>query len=216
MDFINLVSKVKYEEKLSFDFDHKMVSMWLGKKQVCNRIRIFNNTLEHILAEKVGIISIYDCINNHLLIGSENLARYIGNFMWLFREYYDVEEAMYSSVDPTVARHRLEVLLQIMDAEFLDLPNLDVLLELDFTCDFKNLYESIANNLKLVLLELQNRQKKLSQLKREVLLNKVHRMERNFGISSEQFLNCFRDFLSFLKVLRQYRYYFWILGLLQF
>jgi exonuclease III len=41
-DIINLVRKVKYEDRMSFDFDHKMVSLWLGKNQTVNKIKIFN------------------------------------------------------------------------------------------------------------------------------------------------------------------------------
>ena len=111
-DIINVVRKVKYEERMSFDFDHKMVSLWLGKKQSVNKIKIFNGTLEHCLAEKIGIISIYDCINNHLTLRSEELARYIGNFMRGFQEYYDLERVMFNSVNPDICKQRYSYCLK--------------------------------------------------------------------------------------------------------
>jgi len=198
-DIINLVRKVKYEGKMSFDFDHKMVSLWLGKKKSGNKINVFNSTLDHVLAGKIGIISIYDCINNHLTHRSDELAGYIGNFMHMTQEYYDVEAAMYNSVNPDICKHRLTTLLERMDLELTGLPAIDGLLAMEFASDFKNLYESISSNLKLSLVELQNRQKEVSRLEREILLGKVQRMERNFGIESEQFsdaiskLNIFDD-----------------------
>ncbi len=90
-------------------------------------------------------------------------------------------------------------MLQNLDLELENLPAIDDLLEMDFNCDFKNLYESVANNLKLGLLELQNRQREVDRLEREILLGRVWRMEQNFGIESEQFydaisrLNLFDD-----------------------
>jgi len=64
---------------------------------------------------------------------------------------------------------------------------MNIILELEFSCDFKHLYEAIINNLRLSLVDLQNRGKKVKKSKREHLLNRVRRMESNFGIDSEQF-----------------------------
>jgi len=186
-EIINLVRKVKYEDRLSFDFDHKMVSLWLGKQQVKNRINIFASTLEHHLAEIVGKVSIYDCINNHLVTRFENLSGCIGNVMRWLQEYYEVECAMYTSINPENCQVRMVTLQGWVLHELQGLPDIEVLLELEFTCNFKNLYEAVANNLKLSLAELQNWQKKLLSLERENLLMKVRRMESNFGIESEQF-----------------------------
>ena len=198
-DIINLVRKVKYEERMSFDFDHKMVSLWLGKKKSVNKINVFNSTLDHALAEKIGTISIYDCINNHLTLRSVDLARYIGNFMRMIQEFFDVEAALYKSVNPDNCKQRLKTILERMDLELMGLPAIDDLLAMEFACDFKFLYEAMSSNLKLSLVELQNRQKEISRLEREILLGKVQRMEQNFGIESEQFtdaiskLNIFDD-----------------------
>ena len=47
-DFISIVRKVKYEDRLSFDFDHKYVSLFIGKNGLGgNRIKIYNSTLDH-------------------------------------------------------------------------------------------------------------------------------------------------------------------------
>ena len=189
-DFIPLIRKVKYEERLSFDFDHKFVSLFIGKKKGGgNTMKIFNSTLENVLCKTVGILSMYDTINNHLITRFENLSVHLGNCMRNLQEYFDVEYATACSVNPDMGRERLAILSERIEAGLALLPDFNILLELEFTCDYKSLYEVVMNNLKFSLVDLQNRDKKLGLVAREKLIGKVRRMETTFGIESDQFLD---------------------------
>ena len=197
-DFIALVRKVKYEDRLSFDFDHKYVSLSIGKRSGnvhCNKI--FNSTLEHPLADRVGIFSIYDSLNNHLNTRFENLALMLGNGMRDLQEYFDIELITANSSIPEIGRLRMVTLLTRIDNTLVGLPDFDILLELEFSCDFKNLYEVVMSNLKISLLDLQNRANKLEKLEREKMVLKVRRMETNFGIESDQFFDAVNNLNRF-------------------
>jgi len=103
------------------------------------------------------------------------------------QEYFDLEVALTNSVNPVLCQHRMDTLLRRLNLLVEELPAVDIILELEFTCDFKGLYEAVVNNLRLSLIELQHQDKKVKNLKRERLLNVVRRMETTFGIESEQF-----------------------------
>jgi len=109
--------------------------------------------------------------------------------MRYLQEYFDVEYATACSVNPEMGRERLAILLERIEAGVGLLPDFNILLELEFTCDFKSLYEVVMNNLKYSLVDLQNRAKKLGTVAREKLIGKAKRMETNFGIESDQFLD---------------------------
>jgi exonuclease III len=49
-----LVQKVKYEDRIGYDFDHKMVTLVFGKRAKKTIEKVYNSTLDHWLAEKVG------------------------------------------------------------------------------------------------------------------------------------------------------------------
>jgi len=113
------------------------------------------------------------------------------------QEYFDVEYATACSVNPELGRERLLILSERLGVEMDLLPELNILLALDFTCDYKNLYEVVMNNLKFSLVDLQNREKKLGLIAREKLIGKVRRMESNFGIESDQFLDAINELNRF-------------------
>ena len=105
------------------------------------------------------------------------------------QEFFDIELATANSSIPEIGRNRMNLLLDRIDTAIGNLPDFDLLLELDYTCDFKSLYEVVVCNLKFSLVDLQNREKKLGAIERDKMVWKVRRMESNFGIGSEQFFD---------------------------
>ena len=103
------------------------------------------------------------------------------------QEYFDLELVTANSSIPEIGRRRMALLLDRIDNILGELPDFDNLLAMEFSCNFKNLYEAVMGNLKFSLLDLQNRVKKIEKVEREKMVLKVRRMETNFGIESEQF-----------------------------
>ncbi len=74
-----------------------------------------------------------------------------------------------------------------------ELPNIDELLNFEFSCNFGLLFEAVINNLRNTLLELQSHCKKIGNVKRSKICMKIYRMEAVFGRESEQFYNATRE-----------------------
>ncbi len=64
------------------DFDHKEVSLTLGRKPQGGKICVYNDTLYDSITE---YMSFYDCLNAHLTIADQNLARDVGELDILIR-----------------------------------------------------------------------------------------------------------------------------------
>ncbi len=54
------VKSVRYEDRLSADFDHKEVSLIIGKTPPAGKITIYDSTLSDSLAESIGILALFD------------------------------------------------------------------------------------------------------------------------------------------------------------
>jgi len=188
-DLIDVVSRVKYGDKISNDFDHKMVSLFIGKSKGGLRVRIFNDTLEHTLIKEIGISCIYDCLNNHCQVRNENLARNLGIVLRDVAEFYEIEEMFYRGGQDNNLWERLVQIKEQIQMDISGLPTMDEMMELNFTCNWRSLYEALSGNLKNSLLELQSRIKKLKGLKRDMLCRRRNRMEVLFGADSDQMMD---------------------------
>jgi len=188
-ELIDVVARVKYGDKISNDFDHKMVNLIIGKRKAGQRVRIFNDTLEHMLTREVGISCIFDCLINHSQVRDEHLARNIGIVLRDVAEFYEVEELFYIGGQDNNLMQRLVEIKEQIQADISLLPTIDEMMLLNYTCNWRNLYEAISGNLKNSLLELQARIKKLKIIKREMLCKRMNRMEVLFGPDSDQMMD---------------------------
>ena len=155
-ELIELVKKVKYEDRLGNDFDHKMVTLTIGKcGGVIGQVKIYNNTLEHKLSKTIGDAYILDTINNHLRVREEEVTNRIGIILGRIDEYHlDVERMGYMQNNVDGIQFRLSELFGRIEEEKEALPNIDELLSKEFGCDWSNLYEAVTSCLKIKLLEL--------------------------------------------------------------
>ena len=135
---LELVSYVKYEDRLGRDFDHKEVYTKLGggKNVVTNNIR--TDTLSSVSAEKIGTIGFYDTLNEHAQEPSEEVRRVIGLLESLNRRKDKIIEDQ--------AEDRI-VRVEEIDAEMLHLigtlPSRLEMLERPSTCDVRAKYEVV-------------------------------------------------------------------------
>jgi hypothetical protein len=117
---------------------------------------------------------------------NEPLAHFLGRAMEKIREYREVEEQSYSTRQGGHLWNRLNFLQNELENTIENLPNINFVLELEFTCGWMTLYEIVSQGLKESLLELQKSIKRNENLCRENLLKKLLRMESLFGQYSVQ------------------------------
>jgi hypothetical protein len=69
---------VVYEDRLGTDFDHKEVTLKLGKIKVGGKMVVRDKILEDHLATPIGSLSLYETVSAHLVDNDEGLNRIIG------------------------------------------------------------------------------------------------------------------------------------------
>jgi hypothetical protein len=180
------VNKVKYEDRLGTDFDHKGVSLTMGKRDFGGKINIFESTLSDMLSLPSGIMSIYDTINNHLAEQNEAIRANIVQLDILIREI-EIIKLMIGRLgfneDLEQRRRIAEDNIAIVLNRF---PATEVLMEDVFSCSYKQLYEMIMIGIKNTLVTIQTRRTKEQTATRDYLINRIRYMERQFGETSEQ------------------------------
>jgi hypothetical protein len=192
-DMIEKVRYVRYEDRLSLDFDHKMVSLDIGKKSQPGKINIFKGTLSHELAEYIGHVHVLDTVNNHAVYRNDELGIQIGRILRQIDEYMMVEAAGYKSGNHLAGQGRLIELLGIIRIGVDELPSIGALLEQNFNCNWTSLYDVAVINLKTKIMELQGNIKKNKECRRETLVKKMNYMGETFGIGSEQANDSIRE-----------------------
>ena len=199
-DLIDKIGKIKYEHKLSHDFDHKMVFLQIGGNKKSSTVRIFNDTLGHELSSIIGTCNVMDTINSHLADRNLDLSVQIGNMIRLIKEYFSLELVSLEHGRNEQVNIRLNEVKNRLD-EMTDLiqrgRGIDEFLELEFTCNYKLLYEAVANNLRNGLLELQYHIKKIKTVKRDLICTRLERMEIVFGRESDQFFTVLLELNNF-------------------
>ena len=170
---IDKIQKVKYEDKLSHDFDHKKAVLYLGKTSKRNVTKVYNDSLTHLIAGQLGRCLIYDSLCNHLRDKNEQWSNIIGRILVQINDFYEIEELNYKAGGNDVLWGRINMILENIGNNFDLLPDVDIVLNMVFTCEWRTLYEVVTNNLRNGLLHLQANIKKLKTLKREWLCGRL-------------------------------------------
>jgi hypothetical protein len=180
------ICKVKYEDRIGADFDHKEVVIYIGRGGNKGKITVYDSTLEDPVAETMGVYAIYDVINNHLEVRNEDLTRTLVQLDLLVKEREIVNNLIGRLGITDDLRERasnVEINIGVVNRR---LPVLTDLLGGRFSCNFRNLYEAIMMGLKNALMILQERKRSEEVMKREWLIESIQQMERVFGEQSDQ------------------------------
>jgi len=192
-EMIEQVRYVRYEDRIGLDFDHKMVTMELGKKMQPGKINIYKGTLSHELAQYIGHVNVLDTINNHALVRSHELGLRIGRILRWIDEYLMVENSGYKAGNLLGVQGRLNELIGFIREEGDLLPATSELLIQEFNCNWTSLYDVSVINLKTKIMELQGMIKKNKECRRDSLVKKMNYMGETFGIGSEQANDSIRE-----------------------
>ncbi len=155
------------------DFDHKEVSLTLGRKPQGGKISVYNDTLCDPITEYMGALAFYDSLNAHLSIADRDLARDVGQLDILIRA--GVES--------------IQIVLQRLGTYNI--------LEREFSCNYRTLHEVVSIAIKNRLMEIQGKIKANQERVREALLKKGAYMREKFGDDSVQAWDCRQELLLF-------------------
>ncbi len=151
------VKSVRYEDRLSADFDHKEVSLIIGKIPPVGKITIYDSTLSDSLAESIGILALFDTYASHLLERDENLDRNVAQLDILIRNAELLKILLLlERGDKAELEERLRTTMENASLIIDRLRGLNML-ERDYQCSFRALYEVSMMGIKNKLMEVQAR-----------------------------------------------------------
>jgi phage baseplate assembly protein W len=183
---IDRVSRIVHEDCLGADFDHKGVNLMLGKKMKWGKISIHDSTIGDILTTPAGTWAIYDAMGNHLATRDGELHNNLVQLDLLIREK-ELVDIMISKNGLTIElNERLDNVMININTVLGRLPSTEDLMEREFGCDYRRLYEVIMNGLKNVMVAIQTRRAVAENETRVYLVNRIRYMEEKFGEGSEQ------------------------------
>jgi exonuclease III len=199
------ISSVKYEDRLGADFDHKGVTLKMGKKHKGGKINIFESTLGDTVSLPAGIMSVYDTVNNHLVEQNVDITNNVTQLDILIREA-ELVKILMSREGCTEELERRRVTVEnnigVVMGRFPDMSNL---MKGEFSCSYRQLYEMIMKGIKNVLVAIQNRRTKEQSATRDFLINRINYMEGKFGANSTQAMDTREHLLRFDDILLKER-----------
>jgi hypothetical protein len=144
------VNDVGYKNRIGLDFDHKEVRMDIGrnKKGIGGKKEyIANSTLKQNYAEIMGLLGYYDTVNNHLVTRDMEIVTCIGNLETRTREIelLDILTKNHVNIDNLGRR---QALMDEVEELKIWLIRKGDLLDREFTCNFKTLYEVVTMGIK--------------------------------------------------------------------
>jgi hypothetical protein len=128
----------------------------------------------------------YDALNNHLVLRDEDLSNMIGQLELLVREKEQVAKMMMRRGDDVILRERNLTIEANINVVCSRLPRVEVLLNRNFSCDFRQLYEVCTMGIKNRLVALQKQRGIEAKLQRELIIERIRYFEEKFGENSMQ------------------------------
>jgi hypothetical protein len=194
---LDSVDKVRYEERLGSDFDHREVVLKLGRSGIGSKITIHDSTLHDDIAEDKVYLTVYENVANNLVILDENIRENLVQMNILIREKEILGRQARVDGGNIETRQNLETNQINMGVIKDRLPNINELMGRAFTCNYRTLYEGIIMGVKNVLMETQRRRRSDDNVVREKLLINEGRMRSVFGVNSQQWFDAKEAILRF-------------------
>jgi hypothetical protein len=189
---LNYILEVKYEDRLGRDFDHKEVTLQIGKKIRVGQINIRNSTLEDSNVKHFGTISLYDTVNEHLLYPSNEIRNTVGRLDNLIRQRGNVV-----NMEEREHIERIELIDREIDVCITELPNVEEILANEHICNYKNLYEVVTMNLKNRLVAYQVKKQTDNIRVHANLVQEVKDKGSRYGENSVQWLEAQDNLLQY-------------------
>jgi exonuclease III len=134
------VDAIRYEDRLGSDFDHREVSLKMGKKKQGIRVSIFDNTLNDAMAEDSVYVTVYENLLNNLAVRDRAAMDNVIQLYILINERNSLREEQ--MVDDNMdVRMRIEANVLNINVIKGRMPVLSELINRQFNCNYRILYE---------------------------------------------------------------------------
>jgi exonuclease III len=194
---LEYVKSVRYEDRLSADFDHKEVLLTIGKTPPVGKVTIYDNTLSDSLSESIGLLALFDSYANHVVDRDVEFDRNLTQLDILIRNAELIKILLLlERGDIRELKERLNNTMESIGVVINRLRGFNML-EREYQCDYRALHEVSMMGIKNKLMEVQARVKRDKERARENLVNRVGYMAGKFGAFSVQAEDCRRELLRF-------------------
>jgi hypothetical protein len=193
-EILGLVHSVVYEDRLSMDFDHKEVSSTLGTKPTAGKMVVFDDTLLDPISEYIGKLAIYECLAAHLAVGDRELTRDVAQLDILIRGLELNLLIVNTAAGGEIVEENIRTGIENIRVVTNRLEGFNIL-ERDFTCNYRSLYEVVLISLKNKLMEVQGRIKANKTKFRDDLIKRCEYMADKFGEQLLQAEDCRAELL---------------------
>ena len=152
-DIMSWIKNVVYEDRLGRDFDHKEVTLILGKNGKRRNENIYKGTITDIRAKYVGTCAMYDILNEHLRVPIDRVRLQLGQIESKIRELNRNIGLMGGELD--IKDERIEETWEEIEGIINNMPEETDMLDREFICDYRTLYEVLIMEIKNRLLGIQ-------------------------------------------------------------
>jgi exonuclease III len=194
---LDSVDKVRYEDRLGSDFDHREVVIKLGRSRIGSKITIHDSSLQDETAEDMVCLTVYENLVNNLVTLDENIRENLVQLNILIREKETLGRQVRVDGGNIETRRNLETNQTNIGVIKDRLPDINELMGRAFTCNYRTLYEGVIMGVKNVLMEIQRRRRVDDNIVRDKLLLNEDRMRTVFGVNSQQWFDAKESILRF-------------------
>ena len=137
------VKNVIYEDRIGRDFDHKGVTLILGRAEGIRKEKIHNETLSRNEIKYIGVLAFLDIINEHKTVPDANIRRTLGQLELRIRELELLKLSHGVIGNEDGGEEGGEIIeKELVIQEIIDtLPGVEEMLRGEFSCNRKSLYE---------------------------------------------------------------------------
>jgi hypothetical protein len=190
-NLVENLGNVKYEDRLGRDFDHREVTLIMGKKVGVRKEHIYSDTIHNFRAKYVGILAALDIVNEHKIepcVGTRALLTEIENRIkrWesMVLNIGDLNER-----GAIIRKEDTDIIGTQIDEYIVQNINIEGLYGGEFSCNYKVLYEVLIMGIKNRLIGLQTKIRKEENHYRGELENRREMFEILEGKQSPGWLD---------------------------
>jgi hypothetical protein len=140
---LDSVKEVNYEDRLGSDFDHKEVVLKMGNRERGKRVTIYDSTINDVMADVKVTFIVYESIVSNLTVRDVEIDENLMQLNILINEKEVLECRITNEGENTELRDRLDINginIQLIKDR---LPALAVILDREFGCNYRILYEGV-------------------------------------------------------------------------
>jgi hypothetical protein len=115
---------VVYEDRLGADFDHREVTLKVGKGKVGGKMIVRDKILEDPLSTPIGLLSLYETVSSHLTERDEGINIILGRLDTSIRERELLDIVVVRTGETDFTNNRINIVERTLNDCINELPNI--------------------------------------------------------------------------------------------